>query len=90
MGWAVYVATGGRMFYTWEIQVRFLKPVAPGMKLVVEAEFGQAERAYYTASGKLMDEKGAMIFARARGKYVLIPDSESREVLTYLDDEIET
>ena len=88
MGWTVYVATGGRMFYTWEIQVRFLRPVRPGVKLTVEAEFGKAERAYYTATGKLVDE-GGTVFARARGKYVTIPESEAGEVLNYLDTEIE-
>jgi len=89
MGWAVYVATGGEMFYTWEIQVRFLRPVSPGMKLTVEAEFGEAERAYYTARGKLVDKDGT-VFARARGKYVTIPESEVKEVLTYLDGEIDS
>ncbi|MGB9589793.1 MAG: PaaI family thioesterase [candidate division WOR-3 bacterium] len=88
MGWAVYVATGGKMFYTWEIRVRFLVPVGPGMKLTVEAEFGKAERAYYTSSGKLVDE-GGTVFARAWGKYVAIPDSDASEVLSYLDTEID-
>lgn len=88
MGWTVYVATGGEMFYTWEIQVRFLRPVGPGMKLAVEAEFGEKRRAYYTARGKLVDQEGT-VFARAQGKYVAIPESEVKEVLTYLDEEIE-
>jgi len=83
MGWAVYVATG-KMFYTWEMQVRFMRPVSPGMKLTVEAEFGEAERAYCTARGKLVDRDGT-VFARARGKYAIIPDSEAKELLVYLD-----
>jgi uncharacterized protein (TIGR00369 family) len=86
MGWAVYVATG-KMFYTWEMRVRFLRPVRPGMSLTVEAEFSKAERAYYTARGKLVDREGA-VYARAQGKYVIIPDSEAKEVLSYLEGEI--
>lgn len=87
MGWAVYVATGGKMFLTWELEVRFLKPVSPGATLTVEAEFGETERAYHTASGKLVDDEGA-VFARARGKYVTVSEAEARDVLGYPDGEM--
>ncbi|MEO0192225.1 MAG: PaaI family thioesterase [candidate division WOR-3 bacterium] len=88
MGWAIYVATRGRMFYTWELRVRFIKPVRPGQRLMVEAEPVGETRACYLSRARLIDDAG-VVYARSEGKYVLIPESDAKEVLNYLDDEID-
>ena len=83
MGWAVYVATK-KVFYTLELNVRFVKPVKPGTMLLAEAEFVEDRGLFYTARGRLTDDQG-VIYARARGKYVAMPESELNEVMSYLD-----
>ena len=83
MGWAVFVATR-KVFYTLELNVRFVKPVKPGIPLVAEAEFAGDQRLFYTARGRVVDQQG-VIYARARGKYVAMPQHELKEVLDYLD-----
>ena len=78
MGWAVYQAAGV-WFYTWELKVRYARSVRPGTPLLVKARYSGSTRAYHEARAELYDQEG-VLYARAWGKYVPIPEEEFKEM----------
>ncbi len=83
MGWAVY-QEAGVWFYTWELRVRYARPVEPGAELWVRARYKGATRAYHEAQAELVDGEGR-VYARAWGKYVPIPEEEFEAMAPEMD-----
>jgi uncharacterized protein (TIGR00369 family) len=82
LGWPIVLQTG-RMCYTGELTVRFLRPVHAGRVYRATANPGVQGGRYWEGEGSLCDEHGT-ICARARGKYFLLSAAETRAVVQRL------
>ena len=82
MGWAVigYLA---KMVQTWEIKIRFHRPLPPGKSIRVEAWLEEDKGRYLRAAGRIVDGEGH-IYARGIGKYFPLPEAHEKEILREL------
>jgi len=85
MGWAICVKTG-LLFNTWELSVRYLLPLQPGMEVRAVAEMVDDKHRYLTAEGYIEDSEGN-IYAKGWGKYFPLKDEATDEILSYLENE---
>ncbi len=83
MGWAITVQTG-RMLQTWELSVRYHRPLPPGARFRVIAEMAEDRGRYQVSRGRVEDSQGE-VYARGEGKYRPIPESEEMKVLGLLE-----
>lgn len=82
IGWAATVARG-KYLVTGELAVRFLRPLASGIPVIVRGRaVGHAAR-YSQAEGEVVDRLGT-VYARASGKFFVIPDERAKEAHGYL------
>ena len=68
MGWAAARAIG-RMCFTGELTIRYLRPTPGGCRLTVSAEVGRIGKRLVTAKGVLEDGAG-IVYAKGEGKFV--------------------
>jgi uncharacterized protein (TIGR00369 family) len=84
LGWPIALQTG-RMAYTGELTVRFVKPMPAGRVYLATARPGANRRRYWESEGDIRDEQGR-IYAKGRGKYFLLSAEQTAHVadkLTY-------
>jgi len=82
MWWAAVSSTAA-MFQTWEISVRFHRPLPPEKSVRVEAWMEEDKSKYVVSRGKILDDQGH-IYARATGKYFRLPKGQENEILQEL------
>ena len=82
LGWPIVLQTG-RMCYTGELTVQFLRPVHAGRVYRATANPGVQRGRYWEGEGNLSDELGK-IYARARGNYFLLSEDETTAVIERL------
>jgi len=83
MGWAPYIITG-KMYYTWEMNIRYLHPVSVGLPVRFTAQMKEDRRRYVVSEGKITDNDGK-VYIKATGKYFPMSDENQKEVLAYLE-----
>ena len=83
MGWAVTVACG-RMVHTWELTVRYQRPLPPGTSLRIQAQMHEDRRRYQVSRGTVEGPDG-QVYARGEGKYRPIDAATERKVLDVLE-----
>ena len=84
LGWPVALQTG-RMAYTAELTVRFVRPIKTGRTYLATAHPGTDRGRYWEGKGDIRDEDG-VVYAKARGKYFLLSAEKTTDVaddLTY-------
>ena len=89
LGWPVVLQTG-RMCFTAELTVRFLKPMRVGTRYVATAGPGADRGRYWGSEGVLRDEGGAL-HAKAHGKFFLLSEDQTAAVverMTYQPDDL--
>ena len=79
LGWAVVLQTG-RMCFTAELTVRFIKPIRLGVHYTATAEPGSDQGRYWECRGSLQDAGGAL-HAKAQGKYFLLSEEQTNRVV---------
>ncbi len=82
IGWAASVARR-KYLVTGELAVRFLRPLASGIPVTVRGRAVEHAARYSLAEGEIVDRLGN-VYARATGKFFVIPDAKAREVRDYL------
>ncbi len=83
-GWPIALATG-RMAFTAELNVRYKQPVRVGKTYLATAYPNIDRGRYWEGKSDLRDAEG-VIYARATGKYFLLPDEDSAimaDLMTY-------
>jgi uncharacterized protein (TIGR00369 family) len=88
LGWPIALQTG-RMAFTAELTVRFVKPMNAGNHYLATARPGVDHGRYWEGEGDVCDEHGA-VYAKAHGKYFLMSEQQTAEVverLTYLPED---
>lgn len=78
MGWASVLAAGA-FTYTAELEIRYRQPAPVGVPLEVRGRVVRHTRRLTFAEGELLDAAG-VVLASANGKFVGMPDAESRAV----------
>ena len=84
LGWPVALQTG-RLAYTAELTVRFVRPIKTGRTYLATANPGTDRGRYWEGKGDIRDEDG-VVYAKARGKYFLLSAEQTTDVaddLTY-------
>ena len=84
LGWPIVLQTG-RMAYTAELTVRFVKPVRVGCTYLATAHPGTDRGRYWEGSGDIRGEDGK-VYVKGHGKYFLLSSAQTRTVvdgLTY-------
>jgi acyl-coenzyme A thioesterase PaaI-like protein len=86
MVWACAVQTK-RFAYCAELNVRFLRPVSPGVEVTAVAELAANRRdRIFEAKAELRDPSGTVL-ASATGKYLPIKQMDAAEMETdFVDD----
>ncbi len=79
LGWPVVLQTG-RMCFTAELTVRFLKPLHVGARYVALAGPAIDRGRYWESEGDLRDESRAL-HAKARGKFFLLSEDQTLAVV---------
>lgn len=82
LGWTVVVRTG-RMAFTGELTIQFLKPALAGHRYRASARVVADHGRYWESEGDLCDE-GGRIYTRARGKYHLFSEEQTAAVVRRL------
>jgi uncharacterized protein (TIGR00369 family) len=82
LGSAVAVARK-KYFVTGELTVRFTRPLMVGTPVVVRGRPVEHNYRHSVAEGEVADAEGN-IYARATGKFFVMPDERAREVRGYL------
>lgn len=82
MGWAPHFITG-RMYYTWELNIRYLEPLPVELPVKVLAYMKEDKKRYVISAGKILDKHGK-IYIKASGKYAPMSEKNQEEVMTYL------
>ena len=88
LGWPIALQTG-RMCFTGELTVRFVKPMLASRIYLATARPGTNRGRYWEGEGDIRDEHGE-IYAKARGKYFLLSAEQTVAVaqrLTYQPDD---
>jgi uncharacterized protein (TIGR00369 family) len=89
LGWLVVLQTG-RMCYTAELTIRFLRPLRIGRVYTGSTKQCVDQGRYWESRGTLADEEGT-IYAKAHGKYFLLSEEQTTTVvskMTYLADDL--
>jgi uncharacterized protein (TIGR00369 family) len=89
LGWPVVLQTG-RMCFTAELTIRFLKPMRVGTRYVATAGPGSDRGRYWESAGALRDENGSF-HAKAQGKFFLLSEDQTAAVverMTYQPDDL--
>lgn len=89
LGWPIALQTG-RLAYTGELTVRFVKPMSAGRVYLATARPGADRRRYWEGEGEICDEQG-QVYAKGRGKYFLLSAEQTAHVadnLTYQPDDL--
>ncbi len=89
LGWPISLQTG-RMSFTGELTVRFVKPISAGRFYLATARSGTDRGRYWEGEGDIRDEHGE-ICAKALGKYFLLSAEQTAAVaerLTYQPDDL--
>lgn len=79
LGWAVVMQTG-RMCFTAELTVRYIKPIRLGAQYVATANPGSEHGRYWVSEGFLRDA-GGKLHAKAQGKYFLLSGDQTAQVV---------
>lgn len=82
IGWAVAVERK-KYFVTGELNVRFIKPLEVGKKVIVRGRPVEHKSRYSIAEGEITDTNGT-IYAKATGKFFLMNDDQAHKVKSYL------
>lgn len=82
IGWAVAVDRK-RYFITAELNTRFIRSLPVGKKVSVLGKIVEHKSRYSIGEGQITDEKGT-VYAKAKGKYFLMPDSRAKSVEEYM------
>ena len=86
MGWAAALAIG-RMCYTGEMTIRYLKPLPADRPMTVCAEIVKANKRVSSAKGSIVDEAGVE-YVRGEGRYIPLSDDQSQfvdDILIYAE-----
>ena len=78
LGWPIFLQTG-RMAYTAELTVRFVRPMTADSLYFATARPGVDRGRYWEGEGDIRDENGT-VCAKAHGKYFLLSDRQSADV----------
>lgn len=78
MVWAIY-ATTGRFALTYEIYIRFLKPLPVGHVVTVIGYLNNKRRKRMLNAVSEIQDNQAVIYARAWGKFLIAPTEESEK-----------
>jgi uncharacterized protein (TIGR00369 family) len=78
LGWPIVLQTG-RLAYTGELTVRFVRPVLAGQTYLATAQPGTDQGRYWEGEGNIQDEAGK-VCARAKGKYFSLSAEQTAEV----------
>jgi len=84
LGWPIALQTG-RMAYTGELTVRFVKPMPTNRVYFATARPGTPKSRYWIGEGDICDEEGEL-YAKGHGKYFLLSAEQTAAVaqdLTY-------
>lgn len=90
IGWSVAVARN-RYFMTVELNIRFLKPLPVGKKVIVKGWPVAHKRRSATGEGILEDTDGT-VYAKASAKFFLMADDQAKSVheyLTFQEDDVD-
>lgn len=87
LGWAVVLKTE-RMCLTAELTVRYLKPIRLGIQYVATANPGSDHGRYWESEGNLQDA-GGVIHAKAQGKYFLLSEEQTVQVVERMTYQLE-
>jgi uncharacterized protein (TIGR00369 family) len=82
IGWAVAVARK-KYFMTAELTIRFLRPLPVGTWVIIKGRSVEHKSRFSIAEGEIIDENG-QVYARANGKFFLMPDDQAQRVNQYL------
>jgi uncharacterized protein (TIGR00369 family) len=82
IGWAVAVDIK-KYFVTGELNVRFVKPLPIDLAVTVRGRCLEHKSRYSIAGGEIVDAEGN-IYAKATGKFFLMPDDDAKKVDLYL------
>jgi uncharacterized protein (TIGR00369 family) len=89
LGWPIALKTG-RLSFTGELTIRFVKPISPGHTYLATAYPGTHRGRYWEARGDIRD-KSDEICAKAQGKYFLLSPEQTvavAERLTFQSDDL--
>lgn len=89
LGWSVVLQTG-RMCFTAELTVRYLKPLHVETQYAALADPATDRGRYWESEGALRDGKGRL-HAKAHGKFFLLSDDQTLAVverMTYQPDDL--
>ena len=82
IGWAVAVDIK-KYFVTGELNVRFVRPLPTDLLVKVRGRCVEHKSRYSIAEGEITDDAGT-IYAKATGKFFLMPDEDAKKVDSYL------
>ncbi len=82
IGWAVAVHRR-KYFVTGELTVRFHRPLRVGTSVLAKGWAVEHKSRYSVAEGEIVDGDGT-VYARASGKFFIMPDDKACEVRDYL------
>ncbi len=82
MGWAP-VLVNRRFCVTVELSVKYIQPAPLGTELTVAGWVTGGRRRIWEAEGEITDNLGT-VYARGKGRYMLLGAEKTREVLEYL------
>lgn len=89
LGWPIVLQTG-RMCFSAEITIRFVKPIPADGSYLATAYCGTDRGRFWENEADLRDSSGT-IYAKARGKYFLFSEEQTLTVLqrmTYQPDDL--
>jgi uncharacterized protein (TIGR00369 family) len=80
MAWAVGVAAG-QFAYAAELNVRFLKPVAPGVEVLGRGRLIENKRGrIFLPEARILSADGGTVLAHSTGKFMPLPAGAQREM----------
>jgi uncharacterized protein (TIGR00369 family) len=82
IGWAC-ACSARRYFVTAELNIRFVKPLQVNTRVTVHGHCTGQTSKFSEGQGEILGEDGTL-YARAKAKYFLLPEPESRRVHDYL------
>ena len=82
LGWPI-VLQSGRMAFTAELVMRFVKPMPSGCLYLATACPGNNRGRYWEGEGDVRDDDGT-VYAKARGKYFLLSEQKTADVVEKL------
>ncbi len=89
IGWSVSLSQG-RLAFTAELTVRFLKPIHVGRIYLASSRLRSGHGRQWEAEGEIADEQGSLC-AKGRGRYFLLSEAQTAAVaekMTYLPGDL--